>query len=152
MLVWRTKRCNKHPTGRLSPNRVHGSRLLRQAVLLGKRTGVKTHYAAAFPGPVENHMNMVFAWNALILLVASVSAYYITRGHKEEVSSGTECPRCHGTGMEACFCTRWSDGDTSGCNSCNYTGVTRCKACGGGGSAVPIRLAIRKDEPGMHDR
>jgi hypothetical protein len=43
------------------------------------------------------------------------------------------------------MCTRWSDGDV-GCPSCNYTGFTRCKACGGGGNAVPIALRVRKDE------
>lgn len=152
MYARHTKTCAKLPFGRLLSQNVRGGRSLRQAVRLNERTKVKTQYAAVFPGSVENHMSMGFAWNALMLLVAGLSAYYVTRGHKEEVSSGTECPRCHGTGKEACFCTRWSDGDTSGCASCNYTGVTRCKACGGGGSAVPIRLAIRKDEPGMRDR
>ena len=66
-----------------------------------------------------------------------------------QTPSGDVCPRCEGTGKEACICNRWSDGDT-GCQSCNYTGRTQCKACRGGGTAVPIAVAIRKDDPDHH--
>ena len=55
------------------------------------------------------------------------------------------CPACNGTGMEACFCTRWSDGDF-GCNTCNHTGRIPCHVCRGGGNAVPIKLEVFMDE------
>ncbi|KAF8072822.1 hypothetical protein HT031_000482 [Scenedesmus sp. PABB004] len=54
------------------------------------------------------------------------------------------CPGCGGSGVEACMCQRWSDGD-AGCGSCNRTGVTSCRYCRGGGTAVPIKVTIRKD-------
>lgn len=47
--------------------------------------------------------------------------------------------------MEACFCTRWSDGDY-GCSSCNHTGRMPCRVCRGGGTAVPIELEVYMDE------
>ena len=47
--------------------------------------------------------------------------------------------------MEACFCTRWSDGDF-GCNTCNHTGRIPCHVCRGGGNAVPIKLEVFMDE------
>jgi hypothetical protein len=75
----------KQSGGQLAPKEVHGGRLSKQVVRFGKRMSVKTHYAAAFPGSVESHMNMDLAWNALMLLMAGVTAYYITRGRKEEV-------------------------------------------------------------------
>lgn len=55
----------------------------------------------------------------------------------------TPCPSCGGTGYERCICTRWSDGDV-GCASCKKTGMMKCRSCGGGGTAVPIALAVRK--------
>jgi hypothetical protein len=48
---------------------------------------------------------------------------------------------CNGRGYEPCMCTRWSDGD-AGCNSCTHTGYMRCRSCGGGGTAVPIKVTI----------
>lgn len=54
------------------------------------------------------------------------------------------CPRCDGTGFEACMCSRWSDSDI-GCSTCSRSGYMRCRSCGGGGTAVPIKVAIRKD-------
>lgn len=56
---------------------------------------------------------------------------------------GDPCPACDGSGYEPCFCNRWSDGDV-GCNSCGHTGFTKCKNCGGGGTAVPVPIAIQK--------
>ncbi|EFJ48705.1 hypothetical protein VOLCADRAFT_80915 [Volvox carteri f. nagariensis] len=53
------------------------------------------------------------------------------------------CPVCGGTGFEACLCTRWSDGDV-GCNSCSKTGYMRCRGCGGGGTAVPLMVRVKK--------
>ena len=52
-----------------------------------------------------------------------------------------ECPKCGGTGFVECFCTRWSDGD-GGCGSCRGTGRMVCNACGGGGTAVPIKATL----------
>jgi len=56
------------------------------------------------------------------------------------------CPSCGGSGYERCACTRWSDGDV-GCSSCSRTGYTRCRSCGGGGTAVPIKVSIPKRDP-----
>ncbi|GFR41914.1 hypothetical protein Agub_g2706 [Astrephomene gubernaculifera] len=53
------------------------------------------------------------------------------------------CPVCGGSGFEACLCTRWSDGDV-GCNSCSKTGYMRCRGCGGGGTAVPLMVRVKK--------
>jgi hypothetical protein len=61
-------------------------------------------------------------------------------------SNRQECPSCNGTGYEPCACRRWNDGDV-GCSSCNKTGYMTCRSCGGGGTAVPIPLAIRKHDP-----
>lgn len=61
-----------------------------------------------------------------------------------EASSRRPCPSCGGSGMEACMCTRWSDGDV-GCQSCAQTGYMRCRSCGGSGTAVPIKVAVRKN-------
>lgn len=56
------------------------------------------------------------------------------------------CPTCGGTGYEACFCSKWSDGDV-GCNTCGYTGYMKCRSCGGGGTAVPVPITVREDRP-----
>lgn len=55
------------------------------------------------------------------------------------------CPTCGGSGYEACLCTRWSDGDV-GCSSCSKTGYMRCRNCGGGGTARPLLVKVRKSE------
>lgn len=54
------------------------------------------------------------------------------------------CPTCEGRGYEPCACTRWSDGD-AGCRSCSNSGYSQCRSCGGGGTAVPIKVTIRSD-------
>lgn len=60
-----------------------------------------------------------------------------------EASDRRPCPSCGGSGLQPCFCTKWSDGDV-GCSSCSSSGWTKCKSCGGGGLAVPIKVSIRK--------
>lgn len=62
---------------------------------------------------------------------------------RREASDGRPCPSCGGSGLQPCFCTKWSDGDV-GCSSCSSSGWTKCKSCGGGGMAVPIKVSIRK--------
>lgn len=57
------------------------------------------------------------------------------------------CPRCDGRGYERCVCSRWSDGDESGCSSCAKTGYMRCRSCGGGGTAVPLLATVPKHSP-----
>lgn len=51
------------------------------------------------------------------------------------------CATCGGRGVEACACTRWSDGD-AGCSTCAHTGWAPCRHCRGGGNAVPIRVTL----------
>lgn len=58
-------------------------------------------------------------------------------------SRSQPCPVCNGSGYEECLCSRWSDGDR-GCNGCNATGYMRCRGCGGGGTAVPLLVKVRK--------
>jgi len=68
--------------------------------------------------------------------------WFLTR---QQPQDGTqECPKCGGSGMVECFCTRWSDGDV-GCSSCRGSGKMVCNACGGGGTAVPITAKLRID-------
>eukprot|EP00892_Ulva_mutabilis_P007641 jgi/Ulvmu1/5249/UM022_0042.1 len=90
----------------------------------------------------------IFQW--LSYAIVTFAAYQLAQV-QDEKPSGNVCPRCDGTGQESCACNRWSDGD-SGCRSCNYTGTTQCKACRGGGTAVPISVAIRKDDPGHRNQ
>jgi len=52
------------------------------------------------------------------------------------------CETCGGTGFVACFCTRWSDGDTRGCASCGGSLHAHCHSCRGGGTAVPIEARV----------
>jgi len=79
--------------------------------------------------------SVAVAWGALML----------TQNAAHTSESGEPCPTCGGTGLETCFCNRWSDGD-AGCQSCNHTGYRKCRSCGGGGTAVPIPLNVRKDD------
>lgn len=85
MYASHTKAGHKLPAERLLSRNVRGGRSLRQPDRLNERTKVKTQYAAVFPGSVENHMSLGFAWNALMLLAAGLSAYFVTRRHQEEV-------------------------------------------------------------------
>ncbi|KAI8463518.1 MAG: hypothetical protein J3K34DRAFT_443751 [Monoraphidium minutum] len=59
-----------------------------------------------------------------------------------EATNERPCPSCHGSGYQPCLCQRWSDGDT-GCNSCSHSGYMRCRSCGGGGRAIPIKATIK---------
>lgn len=61
-----------------------------------------------------------------------------------EASDRRPCPSCGGSGLTPCACTRWSDGDV-GCSSCSESGWSKCSSCGGGGTAVPIRVTVRRD-------
>lgn len=79
--------------------------------------------------------SVAVAWGALML----------TQNPAHTSQSGEPCPACGGTGLETCFCNRWSDGD-AGCQSCNHTGYMKCRSCGGGGTAVPIAMTVRKND------
>lgn len=56
-------------------------------------------------------------------------------------SDSRPCPNCEGRRVEPCVCTRWSDGD-AGCSSCGNSGMMACRACRGGGTAVPIKVTL----------
>jgi hypothetical protein len=60
---------------------------------------------------------------------------------QEARSQEQPCPSCLGSGLQPCMCLRWSDGDR-GCSTCNHTGYMRCRSCGGGGRAVPIKASL----------
>jgi hypothetical protein len=70
------------------------------------------------------------------------------KGLAGENPGNPECPRCEGTGYEACIlCSRWAGARAqAGCSSC-VNGVQRCKSCGGGGTAVPIDSRMRISTP-----
>ncbi|XP_042397535.1 uncharacterized protein LOC121987899 [Zingiber officinale] len=55
------------------------------------------------------------------------------------------CETCNGTGRVKCLCSRWSDGDDSGCRSCAGSGKVACRSCGGSGTArpLPVRVPMR---------
>lgn len=81
-----------------------------------------------------------------VLLSAAFLAREVLLDQETEQSmnaSAEACPNCHGRGMEPCVCTRWSDGDV-GCSGCCHTGLMKCRACRGGGTAVPIAVSVRK--------
>lgn len=65
---------------------------------------------------------------------------------QDQLHGREACPACGGTGYETCFCTKWSDGDV-GCSACAQTGYMKCRSCGGGGTAVPIPITVRRDGP-----
>jgi len=62
---------------------------------------------------------------------------------QQQQNRSEACPRCNGSGYEPCLCARWSDGDV-GCSTCNRTGYQSCRACGGGGMAVPLLRRAEK--------
>ena len=46
--------------------------------------------------------------------------------------------------LQVCWCMKgWSDGDATGCKSCNFSGSMPCSACGGGGTARPIPVKVQ---------
>lgn len=78
----------------------------------------------------------------------AVGAWILTNqmsAQENHPENGRPCPSCGGSGYEPCICQRWSDKDV-GCRSCSKTGYMQCRACGGGGTAVPIAVAIRKHD------
>merc|ERR1719498_1757853 len=59
----------------------------------------------------------------------------------EDQEGRERCETCGGTGRVACFCQRWSDGD-SGCGTCGNSGFMMCKDCSGGGTKVPVARVV----------
>eukprot|EP00210_Caulerpa_lentillifera_P001752 g1682.t1 len=82
-----------------------------------------------------------------VVLSALIIAKHLLALEQNQVENRQSCARCNGTGLEPCLCTRWSDRDF-GCPSCNHTGLMKCKACGGGGKAVPLAVFLDKDDGG----
>lgn len=127
----------------------------------GPRSAAETFTTAKFIVPrsqikscrhQQRRQLRVEAAGSLVLstLAAGAAAYFlskqITAAEQEELQTTTRrpCPTCSGSGYEACHCTRWSDGDV-GCSTCGRSGMMKCRSCGGGGTAVPIKVSIRKD-------
>jgi hypothetical protein len=104
-------------------------------------------YAGAFSGSSSTFAAVQTLSNIASALAVGVGAWYFLSRQQQQQEGTQECPKCGGTGMVECFCTRWSDGDV-GCGSCRGTGKTVCSACGGGGTAVPItaKLHIEKTQ------
>lgn len=113
---------------------------------------LRTHHKAPKRGDAvkAEGLGALAAQTAVVAAAAWLAAnasknMEIEQDRLETMSSRRPCPSCAGTGYEACMCTRWSDGDV-GCNSCAHTGMMKCRSCGGGGTAVPIKVSIRKND------
>ena len=87
-------------------------------------------------GVLLTQLASALAWAAVAYLGYKVAF------QDERPSPGTECETCGGTGVVDCFCTRWSDGDRTGCSACDGTLKTICYSCRGGGTRVPIEAKV----------
>lgn len=87
-------------------------------------------------GVLLTQLASALAWAAVAYLGYKVAF------QDERPSQGTECETCGGTGVVDCFCTRWSDGDRTGCSACHGTLKTICNSCRGGGTRVPIEAKV----------
>lgn len=87
-------------------------------------------------GVLLTQLASALAWAAVAYLGYKVAF------QDERPSPGTECETCGGTGVVDCFCTRWSDGDRTGCSACDGTLKTICHSCRGGGTRVPIEAKV----------
>ncbi|GBF90141.1 hypothetical protein Rsub_03274 [Raphidocelis subcapitata] len=97
--------------------------------------------AASSPDP-SGLLSLALSASALfggLLLLQKLAA----EERLEQQRAARPCPSCQGRGVEPCVCNRWSDGD-AGCASCNRTGLMRCRSCGGGGTAVPIKATLTR--------
>lgn len=92
------------------------------------------------------HAVSVFVTSAAVIWGALALSQKVAP-EQDRLEGQEPCPACGGTGVELCFCAKWSDGD-AGCNACGHTGYTKCRSCGGGGTAVPIRITVGKDPSG----
>lgn len=108
---------------------------------LGVDGGLLTDSATPLVQSVASLVPSITFFIGLVLLGQQLLA----PEQNQRIESRDVCPRCHGTGFEPCLCTRWSDGDV-GCPSCHHTGWMKCKACGGGGKAVPLSVYITKED------
>eukprot|EP00891_Asterochloris_glomerata_P009456 jgi/Astpho2/9456/Aster-01714 len=95
--------------------------------------------AAPSSDPVGSIRGLINMASAAALIVAAW--WYLSTAQPSRSERQQECPKCGGTGFVECFCSRWSDND-AGCGSCRGTGRMVCNACGGGGTAVPIKATL----------
>eukprot|EP00210_Caulerpa_lentillifera_P006954 g6649.t1 len=109
--------------------------------------GLANSAATSLPGALQSVSTLLSSFSLILgLFILTQQLLTPEQQDQDKFESRETCPRCNGTGLEPCLCTRWSDGDI-GCPSCNQTGFTKCKACGGGGKAVPLSVYVKKDNP-----
>lgn len=116
--------------------------------------GIRSRTVASFGSSVSDPSGDALQIISSIVTVSSLvgGAYLLLREDQSQAESqesqehrpSTRCPSCHGQGTEECMCVRWSDGD-KGCATCNQTGLMKCRRCGGGGTAVPALIKVRKE-------
>jgi len=129
-------------TVRILKTRYHSiSRRFGVTCSLGVESGVLTDSATPIVQSIASLVPSITVFIGLVLLGQQLLAPEQNQG----IENRDVCPRCHGTGFEPCLCTRWSDGDV-GCPSCHQTGWMKCKACGGGGKAVPLSVYITNED------
>lgn len=125
---------------------------VRQAVQHTPRRRRQTTTTSAFGGAMSLASDSFSTASTIATAIGvALGAGFVAREVMIEEARAAEaaaqredaCPTCHGSGYEPCACRRWSDGDV-GCSSCCRTGMMVCRSCRGGGTAVPIRVTVRK--------
>lgn len=76
-------------------------------------------------------------WAAVVWM-----AFSLLKMQEKGTGSERKCETCNGTGKVECYCTRWSDGDRTGCATCRGSLLADCPSCRGGGTAVPIQAKV----------
>lgn len=122
----------------------------------GQSTQRSNAFTAAHAAPQQQRVSTrtqalgVSITTQIVTTALIAGAWYLSQQQQDVEQERLEasdrpCPSCGGSGVTPCFCTKWSDGDV-GCSSCSRSGWTKCKSCGGGGLAVPIKVSIRKND------
>eukprot|EP00798_Chlamydomonas_sp_ICE-L_P005087 gene5087-34885_t len=111
-----------------------------------RNSDVQVRYYAMLSSDLVSNVEVVSRAVSVGLLLGGAVMVMRQQPEIDDSKSGLDnepCPRCQGSGYEACMCGRWSDGDMSGCTTCSKTGYMACRACRGGGTAIPLFSHVR---------